>query len=253
MPRPPRPSLLVFDLDGTLYRGSEAVPGAAESLAQLRSQGYGIRFLTNNSGLSRRDLVRKLTSLGFEAAAEEVFGTALGAARRLQEMACQRPFVIGEPGLHATLAEHGLSSVESDADVVLVGICRSFTYELLRRGMREIRGGARFVATNTDASYPIEGGDEIPGAGSLVAAMRTCSGVDPLVIGKPEPYLLQLVAEDTGVDMKSILVVGDRVETDLECARRAGAYGVLVRTGVSQDGWPDALASVADLPSWLSA
>lgn len=253
MPRLPRPSLLVFDLDGTLYRGSEPVPGASDALARLRGDGFGVRFLTNNSGLSRRDLVRKLNGMGFEAATEEVFGTALGAARRLQEMACQRPFVIGEPGLHATLAEQGLSSVESDADVVLVGICRSFTYDLLRRGMREIRKGAAFVATNTDASYPIEGGDEIPGAGSLVAAMRTCSGVDPLVIGKPEPYLLQLVAEDAGLDMESILVVGDRVETDLECARRAGANGVLVRTGVSQDGWPDALDSVADLPSWLSA
>lgn len=252
MPRPPRASLLVFDLDGTLYRGSEPVPGAAETLARLRGDGFAIRFLTNNSGLSRRDLVRKLNSMGFNAAAEEVYGTALGAARRLREMGCERPFVIGEPGLHATLAEHGLSAVEKDADTVLVGICRSFTYDLLRRGMREIRGGSRFVATNTDASYPIEGGEEIPGAGSLVAAMRTCTGVDPLVIGKPEPYLLQLAAEDAGLDMGAVLVVGDRVETDLECARRAGAQGVLVRTGVSKDGWANVLDSVADLPGWLS-
>ncbi len=243
---------MIFDLDGTLYRGDEPIAGAAEALSRLRRDGVAIRFLTNNSGQTRQFYADKLGWMGIEASEAEVYSSATGAAQRLVQDGFRRAFVIGEPGLHATLAGAGIDvqPVQGQTHTaVVVGICKSFSYDLLNESMQFIRAGATFYATNTDASYPLEGGLEIPGAGSLVAAVRTCSGVEPIVVGKPEPFLVEMILRDAGVPPEDALVVGDRPETDLESARRAGCRGLLVLTGVVREpvaDWPS-LPSVADI------
>lgn len=232
--------LYIFDLDGTLYRGDQALPAAAETLSLLRREGSAIRFLTNNSSQTPKAQADKLNRMGIEAKPEEVLTSGVGAGDYLVREGLSRAFVVGEPGLIEVLAGKGIHSAaeEEESDAVLVGICRSFTYDLLNGAMQRILAGSRFVATNTDASYPLEGGRLIPGAGAVVASVRTCTGIEPVVVGKPNPFLVQLVLEETGVSAADALVVGDRYETDIVAGLEAGCDTLLVLTGVTAEAPP---------------
>lgn len=231
--------LAIFDLDGTLYRGQEPVPGAAEAVAWLRGTGWFVRALTNNSGLTRGQIAEKLQQLGFDFVEDEVEGTGPAAAEWCKAQGYQRPFIVGEPGLVRAFEEVGLSAVGEDADVVVAGICRTFTYAQCNEALQCLRQGAAFLATNTDATYPVEGGREQPGAGAIVGAIQACSGVVPKVLGKPEPDLVLKLIKGAGASPDSTWMIGDRYETDIVAGQRAGCHTVLMLTGVSasaQDG-----------------
>lgn len=242
-------SLYIFDLDGTLFRGDEPIPGAADALARLRNEGSGIRFLTNNSSQTRDTYVAKLNRLGFEAYPHEVYSSATGTVAYLLQENLNSAFVVGEAGLRETLSAAGVEMTDDQPAAVIVGICKSFSYDLMSQAMQHIRAGARFVATNTDPTYPIEGGRFIPGSGSLVAAVKTCAEVEPFVVGKPNPFLVDLILKDAQVEASSALVVGDRMDTDIEAGVRAGCPTLLVMTGAAQvasEGQPW-ISSVAEL------
>jgi 4-nitrophenyl phosphatase len=242
--------LYIFDLDGTLYRGDEPIAHAVETVAELARRGAEVRYLTNNSSKTRREFALKLGALGYPVRESDVVSTAIGAARLFPSNGWKSAYVIGEPGLVATLRGAGVDVVNADpdgrvapdsrshADAVLVGICRRFDYDLLDGAMQQILGGARFVASNPDATYPLEGGRLIPGSGSLVAAVQACTSETPLVIGKPEPFLVQMVLEEARVAPERALVVGDRIDTDLEAGARAGCPTHLVLTGVTREPPP---------------
>ena len=239
--------MYVFDLDGTLYRGSEVVPGAVETLTRLRGQGSLVRFFTNNSTLTQEQYETKLRAMGFEAHASEVASSATGAARYLSsEYGSARFFLVGQPGLRETLTSVGHREVTAGelAQVVVCGLCRSFDYRLLDAAMQQVRGGAEFVATNLDATFPVEGGRFQPGAGSLAAALATCTGQGPKLIGKPEPAILLDLLAETGVPPGETLVVGDRLDTDIECGRRAGCQVHLVLSGVAEAAPPEVPSSL---------
>ncbi len=225
--------LYIFDLDGTLFRGDEPIPGAAQVLEELRSTGAGIRFLTNNSSQTRGTYMAKLTRLGFEAHEEEVYSSAIGTAAYLLGQNLNSAFVVGEPGLSETLRTAGIQISDNQPAATVVGICKSFNYDLLNQAMQHIRGGSRFVATNTDPTYPMEGGRFIPGSGSIVASVRTCAEVEPFVVGKPNPFLVNLILEDAKVPANEALVVGDRMDTDIEAGQQAGCDTLLVMTGAA--------------------
>jgi 4-nitrophenyl phosphatase len=243
-------SLYILDLDGTLYRGNEPVPGAAEAMAELRRRGKAVRFVTNNSRATRSWVVEKLARMDIVASPEEVLSSGIAAARLLARRGWHRAFLVGEPGLFESVRDEGVRAVNASpnlealsisderADAVLVGICRSFTYDLLNGALQQVLAGARFVATNTDATYPVEGGRVVPGAGAIVASLQTCSGIAPIVVGKPEPLMLEMILEETGCDKSQVLVVGDRIETDIEWGRRAGCPTHLVLTGVTHEAPP---------------
>lgn len=226
--------LYIFDLDGTLYRGSQAIPGAAETLAALRHTGSEIRFLTNNSSQTPQAQAAKLTSMGIQAEPEEVLTSGLGTAIYLADAGLPRAFVVGELGLIEQLEMKGIRSVVGDeeCDTVVVGICRHFTYGLMNEAMQRILKGARFIATNTDATYPMEDG-VVPGAGSVVAAVQTCSGQAPIVIGKPNTLLVEMTLRLSGLQPEDALVVGDRYETDIVSGKDAGCDTLMVLTGVT--------------------
>lgn len=226
--------IYIFDLDGTLFRGDDPIPGAAGALSRLRTDGSAIRYLTNNSGLTREDYLKKLTRLGFEATLEEIYSSAVGAAKTLSSRGLSRAFVVGNPGLPATLREYGLQVVQEGAEAVVVGLCHGLSYSLLDQALQNLLQGAELFATNTDATYPLEGGQVCPGAGSIVAAVATCSGRTPIVIGKPNPYLIHLVLEEAGLTVADALVVGDRYDTDILAGQGAGCDTLLVLTGVTQ-------------------
>lgn len=241
--------LYIFDLDGTLFLGEEPIPGAADALGRLRSQGSMVRFLTNNSSQSRANYVAKLVRLGFEAYSEEVYSSAIGTAAYLRQEGLRTAFVIGEPGLQETLMLSGVEMADNQPEAVVVGICKSFTYPLLSEAMQHIRAGARFVATNTDPTYPMEGGRFIPGSGSLVAAVQTCAEVDPFIVGKPNPFLVELILREAHVSPANSLMVGDRMDTDIAAGIRAHCPTLLVLTGATKsppDG-QDWVPSVAAL------
>lgn len=232
--------LYIFDLDGTLYRGPEAVPNAVSVVQELRKRDKLIRFLTNNSGQTRQFYLEKLTRLGFEPSLKEIFSSAIGAAKVCAERGLKDLFYVGEPGLKETLEESGAHVVnsgpeaEAEAKAVVAGICRSFTYRWLDEALQQIIRGAQFVATNTDATYPVENGRVEPGAGSIVASIQTASGISPTVIGKPNPLLVEMILAETGVPKNEALAVGDRYETDIVSGQNAGIDTHLVLTGVTR-------------------
>lgn len=251
-----------FDLDGTLYRGAEAVPHAVEVLSILRHEGVAIRFLTNNSGATPEGVAAKLEAMGMEAHPEEVLTSGMAAASYAKSAGLRRIFAIGEPGLVLLLRSEGLEVVNADgagivlpddtkgADAVVAGICRSFTYKLLNAALQQLLAGATFIATNPDPTYPIEGGALEPGAGSIVAAVRTCSGREPYIAGKPSPDMVRLAIESCRVEAAEALVVGDRADTDLAAGEAAGCPSVLVLTGVTVEA-PEGQKTIADLRELL--
>lgn len=227
--------LYIFDLDGTLWRGEEPIQGAAARLAELRAEGALIRYLTNNSTQTREWYAAKLLRLGFEATPEEVMTTSYGAALRIASDGHQTVHVFGEEGLRAALREAGLTVVPGSADALLVGLSRTAGYAELDAAMQAGLAGARFYATNIDATFPLEGGRLAPGAGAWVTAMETCLSVAPIVIGKPEPLLIEQLLASTGISASRTMVVGDRIETDIQAGMIAGCATWLVLTGVATE------------------
>lgn len=242
----PAYNLYIFDLDGTLYRGREALPGAAETVQTLKEAGAQVRFLTNNSGQTREFYSQKLNSMGIPAQVEEVYSSAVGAGAFCRSENLERLFVVGEPGLISTLESFGrrvvnkagdgsaASEAAEEAQAVVSGIHLGFTYAMMDAAMNQVLRGARFLATNTDATYPLERTRLAPGSGAIISSLRTCTGVDPVVLGKPNPFLIEMILRDAGVSGRETLVVGDRYETDIESGIRAGCDTHLVLTGVTK-------------------
>jgi 4-nitrophenyl phosphatase len=220
------------DLDGVVWRGDDPIPAAAVGIAQLRAAGLRVTFVSNNSSSPVSDVVAKLARCGVPAEPRDVITSAMAAAwllaRSLRPGA--RVLACAGPGVREALAEVGLTAVDrGPADAVVVGFHREFDYDALDRASRAVREGARFVATNLDATYPVPGG-LIPGAGSLVAAIATAAGATAEVAGKPAAPTVGLIRERFG---PAGLVVGDRPSTDGALADALGWPFALVLSGVT--------------------
>jgi 4-nitrophenyl phosphatase len=179
--------------------------------------------------------------MGVEVEEGEITTSGYVAAERCAAENLRTVFLVGEPELHEVFGERAIRVQKVNDDevqAVVVGICRSFDYEMLELAMRLIRRGARFLATNIDATYPVENGGLRPGAGSMVAAIRSCVEVDPELIGKPNPAIILSLLAETGVAPEDTLVVGDRYETDVAAGRAAGCATHLVLTGVNANAPP---------------
>ena len=224
---------LLFDLDGVLYRGDEAVPGAAATLADLRAEGRRIVFVTNNSARTPAQVADKLTQHGFEASVEEVVTSALVTAEILAARGGGTAFVVGEEGIREALASAGIELMDGEPDVadhVVVGWDREVTYAKLRTASLLIQRGADLVATNADPSFPAPDGFW-PGAGAILAVLTTTTGVEAEVVGKPHPPLLRSALRRSGGEHP--LVIGDRLETDIAGAAALGWDSLLVLSGVT--------------------
>ena len=234
----------VFDLDGVMYLGETAIPYAAEAIRRLTQAGRRVYFLTNNSGRTRQDYQEKLARVnGLDIAESQIYTSAYATALYLKARgaAGQSVFVIGETGLaHELAASGGLIPVTvadsvpfQTIDYVVVGIDKQFTYDKLRFAHAAItRGHAQFIATNRDSTFPMEDG-EIPGGGSLVAALATAAGREPVTVGKPETHGYEALLQAAGVAAAQSVMIGDRLDTDIALGNRAGAHTVLVLTGVT--------------------
>jgi glycerol-1-phosphatase len=224
------PVTWVLDLDGVVWLADQPLPGAAAAVARLRERGERVLFATNNSAALLGDQEAKLERLGIPAGGD-VISSAVAAAQLVEPG--ERALVCGGPGIVEALTARGAVPVrDGDADAVLVGFHRDFDYERLRIATRAVRGGARLIATNDDATYPTPDGP-IPGGGALAAAVAYASGVRAQVAGKPHAAMADLVRAVGGDDGT---VVGDRPETDGAFARALGYRFALVLTGVTAAG-----------------
>ena len=225
----------LLDLDGVVYLGGQAVPGAADALARAGRAGMRAAFVTNNASRSPSRIAAQLTGFGVAATAADVVTSAQAAARLLAERlpAGAPVLVAGGTGLRIALHERNLRPVSTAAEhprAVVQGYSPDLSYGLLAEAATAIRAGAWYVATNADATLPSPRGPQ-PGNGSIIALLVTATGVQPVVAGKPEPPLHAESVQRTGA--KRPLVVGDRLDTDLEGAVRGHADSLLVLTGVS--------------------
>jgi glycerol-1-phosphatase len=227
--------VFLFDLDGVLYRGDEAVPHAAESLASLRELGKRIVFVTNNSSATPDAVAARLDALGIDARTSEIETSALTTAGLLAGRGVRTAFVVGEGGIRTALTAAGIEVVDQPAgaiDVVVVGLDRRADYTKLRVASVLVREGSSLVATNADASFPNADGQVWPGAGALLAAIVTATGARPEIVGKPEPPLLESALRRAGGGAP--LFVGDRLDTDIAGAARLGWDSLLVLTGITR-------------------
>jgi 4-nitrophenyl phosphatase len=241
--------LAVFDLDGVVYRGSAAVSGAAGVIDALHRAGCAVRYATNNSMYTRAQFVARLAKLGIAATDDEVVTSVtatIGLLRnRLPDV--QRVLAVGEAGMLTELAEAGFEVTPAPEaaehgwnggplparhDAVVAGLDRQIDYRRLAIAATAIRDGARFLATNADLRFATPEG-LLPGAGTIVAALTATTGVEPIVVGKPQPAMFDAILDAAGVRPRDALVIGDNPDSDIVAAHRSRIPSVLILTGVT--------------------
>ncbi|MEU5266620.1 HAD-IIA family hydrolase [Amycolatopsis sp. NPDC021455] len=226
---------VLFDLDGTVYHGTRVIPGAPETVRAAREHGTPVRFVTNNASKAPGEVVAHLTGLGMPADAGEVHTSAQAGVQLLKERLepGAEVLVVGTESLAAEVTQAGLKPVRENApgvQAVVQGHSPDNTWAALAEACLAIRAGALWIACNVDATLPSERG-LLPGNGSMVAALRTATDVEPLVAGKPEPLLFETAARSAGAERP--LVVGDRLDTDIAGAVAAGIDSLVVLSGVA--------------------
>lgn len=225
----------LLDLDGVIYVGEDAVPHAAAALADCRARGMRLAFVTNNASRPPGAVAEQLTAMGVAAAATEVVTSAQAAARLLAEMlpAGSRVLVVGGAGLADALAEQGLIGVtefSAEPAAVVQGFHPDLDWRRLAEGSYAITAGLPWVASNADLTLPTPQG-RAPGNGAFIELLKLTTGRTPVVAGKPEPPMHREAVLRSGA--RRPLVVGDRLDTDIEGAQRAGVDSLLVLTGVT--------------------
>jgi NagD protein len=221
------------DMDGVLVREEHLVPGADEFLAELRAHDTKFLVLTNNSIYTPRDLRARLLRTGLDVPEDRIWTSALATARFLDS---QRPngsaFVIGEAGLTTALHEIGYVLTDTEPDYVVLGETRTYSFTAITKAIRLIAAGAKFIATNPDATGPsLEG--LLPATGSIAALIERATGRKPYFVGKPNPLMMRSALNALGAHSEQTLMIGDRMDTDVHAGIEAGLKSILVLTGIS--------------------
>ena len=242
----------LLDLDGVVWRGDSAVPGAAEALEALRERGKRVVFVTNNASRSARDYAAKLMKLRIATEPSDIVTSAHAVVDHLHEIGLERGariHVFGTTALAQVLRSAGFeTTTESSAiDALVVAWNPRLTFDDLGRAADVARSGVPFIGANRDATYPAEEG-LLPGTGAILAAIEVASGRQATVVGKPAPYLFRSALERAGRSVERTLFIGDRIESDVVGALAAGVPVALVLTGVSRR---DDLASLDGRPDWI--
>ena len=248
-----RYDLAMLDLDGVVYIGPDAVPGAPQRIAAARSAGMRVAFITNNASRPPAAVAEHLRELGVDAGPDDVVTSAQAAGRVLSERLGDgaRVVVLGGQGLADAVAEAGLVrvGVEDDAEAVVTGYGPDVLWGQIMRAAVRIRDGLWWVASNQDLTFPTTFG-VAPGHGVLVETLRRFTGVEPVVAGKPSRPLLDETKRRCGG--RRPLMVGDRLDTDIEGAHAAGVDSLLVLTGVT--GLAELVAAGPELrPTYIAA
>lgn len=253
---------LICDLDGTVYLSGKPLPGVVDALRALRSDGVRVLFVSNNPLRDSRSYAERLTSMGIPATPDEVLTSGAVTAEWVrQHTPDARLLVLGETNLRDELTAVGVKLVEraDQTDVVVASFDRTFTYDKWVEAFRAIRAGARFVATNPDPTCPVDDG-EVPDCGGIIAALETTTGRSvEVVLGKPSRAMLDAALRRIELPADEVLIVGDRLGTDIAMGTSHGVASALVLTGVTTRAMASALSddqrptyvleSVSELPS----
>ncbi|MEU4708840.1 HAD-IIA family hydrolase [Nocardia salmonicida] len=243
------------DMDGVLVHEDQLIPGADEFLVELRTNEIPFLVLTNNSIRTPRDLQARLRHTGLDIPEESIWTSALATATFLAD---QRPngtaYVVGESGLTTALHEIGYVLTDSDPDYVVLGETRTYSFEAITTAIRLVDRGAKFIATNPDATGPSRDG-VLPATGSVAALITRATGKEPYYVGKPNPLMMRSALRQIGAHSQSTVMIGDRMDTDVIAGLEAGLRTVLVTSGISTESSVEAypfrptmvVDSVADL------
>ncbi|MGD9961078.1 HAD-IIA family hydrolase [Nocardioides sp.] len=228
----PRPiETWLTDMDGVLVHEEDPIAGAAEFVEKLKSSGRPFLVLTNNSIFTPRDLRARLLRSGIDVPEDAIWTSALATAKFLDD---QRPhgsaYVVGEAGLTTALHDIGYVMTDHDPDYVVLGETRTYSFEAITRAIRLVDDGARFIATNPDASGPSHQG-KLPATGSVAALISTATGRRPYFIGKPNPLMMRSALNRLEAHSETTVMIGDRMDTDIISGLEAGLRTVLVTTG----------------------
>lgn len=247
---------LISDMDGVIYRGKNLIPGAKEFVHQLLHSKTPFLFLTNNAEQTPLDLKLKLEGMGIDGLSEANFITsAMATAMFLKsQKADAKVYVVGGGGLINELYNVGFSMSEHDPDYVVVSKTTALSFDQLKRAIRLIDKGAKFIGTNPDMVDPKEDGTE-PAAGTILAAIEAATGRKPYIVGKPNALMMTLATRMLKVHPEETIMVGDRMDTDIVGGLEAGMKTCLVLSGVTTPEMMDTfpyrpdivLNSVADL------
>lgn len=230
----PRPiESYLMDMDGVIVREDHLISGADRFIARLREAGKPFLILTNNSRYTARDLAARLQRDGLDVTDKDIWTSALATARFLSD---QRPhgsaFVLGETGLTTALYEVGYTQTEHHPDYVVLGETRTYSFERITQAIRLIADGARFIATNPDATGPSPQGP-LPATGAVASMISRATGVEPYYVGKPNPLMMRSALRAIDAHSESSVMIGDRMDTDIVSGIEAGMRTVLVLTGIT--------------------
>ncbi|KDN59501.1 TIGR01457 family HAD-type hydrolase [Exiguobacterium sp. AB2] len=223
----------LFDLDGTMYAGTDPIQAAVDFVNRLEETGFPYLFVTNNASMTPAQVADKLVKMGVHVTPEHVLTSAMATARYIEKMTPGATvYMIGEDGLRIALEERGfVITDEPKADYVVIGLDRHITYEKLAKGALAIRSGARFISTNGDVAIPTERGF-LPGNGALTSVLAVTTEKEPFFIGKPEPVMVDIALEMIGLSKEHVVMVGDNYHTDILFGINGGIRTLHVNSGV---------------------
>lgn len=224
----------LIDMDGVLVRGNTIIPGAREFIGRLLERQAKFLVLTNNPLFTPDDLSHRLRIIGLDISPEHIFTSAMATARFLQTQGERSTaYVIGESGLTSEIHRAGYVITDHNPDYVVLGETHAYDFEAVTKAIRLVAGGARFIATNPDASGPAEGGI-VPACGAMAALIERASGRSPFFVGKPNPLMMRSALNHMGVHSETTVMIGDRMDTDIIAGVEAGIDTILVLTGVTK-------------------
>ncbi len=243
---------IILDMDGVLWKDKEALLDLPAFFCAMQERGLQVMLATNNATRSAEQYVEKLRGYGVtNVAASQVITSSMALAHLMkQRFPSGGPvYMVGEAGLVNALVAAGFYPAEENVLAVAAGLDRQLTYDKLRRATLLIRAGAPFYGTNPDTTFPTPDG-LVPGAGTVLAAIATPTGVSPIIAGKPQPAMFFVALEKMGLRPEEALAIGDRLDTDILGGQRAGCRTALVLSGVTT---PEELAAFEPKPDLVAA
>jgi len=230
---------LIMDMDGVLWRDDQPLGDLPAIFRRIHNLGLEVVLATNNASRTAQDYLARLKGFGVHLEARHIVTSSEAAARMLSRTFPQKGpvFVVGERGIVTAIEQAGFTPITDPEEetrplAVVAGIDRTLTYPKLRRATLHIRSGVPFYGTNPDKTFPTPAG-LVPGAGAILAALEAASGIRPIIIGKPSPLMFEIALERLGLPAREVLVIGDRLETDIAAGQALGSPTALVLSGVS--------------------
>lgn len=225
--------LIAFDLDGTIYNGNQIINGALDSISYFRNLGKEVRFFTNNSGLTRKQIFNKLTNLKIELIESDVYCCSYAALLFLREERLNNLHVIGSESLKNELVNAGfnVNSQNSNINAILIGMDLDFNYQKLAIAFEVLQNNedCKIIICNADNNFPSENGIRKPGCGPIVSAFLNASERNfDFMLGKPNTYILDIICNEQNIKPENILVVGDSYQSDIQMANNYGTKSILI-------------------------